>query len=177
MSFKINGINGICHHVYESPDVICFRDVANEAQVSYWYEWQGIKQNISMLEFFEEVEKCNLSPEKLSIRAWNDESGVIIDYGLRHQFWIPQSIIDDNEWDLDYLRTSLGDRLNQQNLKLKPCPFCGGKAKIMAAQEFKIGGDEGFVIQCENCHMNTISINCTHSPSSKEVVELWNKRV
>lgn len=138
MSFRVNGINGICHHAYDNPDVICFRDVVDDAHVSYWYEWQGINQDISMREFFEEVKKCNLSPDKLSIRAYEDGNGVIIDY--------------------------------------KPCPFCGGKAKIMVVQELRIGGDEGYVIQCENCYMNTASINGTYSFSSEDAIELWNRR-
>lgn len=177
MSFRVDGINGICHHAYDNPDVICFRDVVDDAHVSYWYEWQGISQDISMAEFFKEVEKCNLSPEKLSIRAYEDGSGVIIDCGLRHQFWIPKRVIDNNEWDLEYLRTSLDDRLDNKDIRLKPCPFCGGKAKVMLAQELRIGGDEGFVIQCEDCHMNTASINGTYFSNSADVIELWNRRV
>ena len=177
MSFRVEGINGICHHAYDNPEVICFRDVADDALASYWYEWQGISQSISMEQFFVEVGKCRLSAEKLSVRVLEDESGIIIDYGLRHQFWIQKSVIDNNDWDLEYLRTSLGDRLDNQDIELKPCPFCGGKAKIMAVQELRLGGDEGFVIQCEDCYMNTASINGTYSSNSTDVIELWNRRV
>ena len=65
-----------------------------------------------------------------------------------------------------------GDSMN-----LKPCPFCGGKAKIMVVQELRLGGDEGFVIQCEDCYMNTASINGTYSSNSTDAIELWNRRV
>lgn len=177
MSFKVDGINGICHHAYENPDVICFRDVINDAQVSPWYEWQGISQDISMKDFFKEVEDCNLSAEKLSIRAWNDENGIIIDYGLRHQFWIPMKVIENNEWDLRYLETPLEDRIDKKSFTLKPCPFCGGDARISVVQEHRIGGDEGFVIQCQKCYMNTASINGTYSPYSEDIIKMWNKRV
>lgn len=176
MSFRVDGINGICHYAYDKPEVICFRDVADDAHASYWYEWQGISQNISMEQFFEEVEKCGWSAEKLSVRALEDGSGVIIDHGLRHQFWIPMSVINNYDWDLEYLRTSLEDRIESQDIRLKPCPFCGEKAKLMVIQELRIGGDEGFVIQCENCHMNTATINGMYSPNSADVVEAWNQR-
>ena len=66
MGFRVDGVNGACHHAYDSPEVICFRDVADDAHASYWYEWQGISQDISVEQFFEEVEKCGLSREKLS---------------------------------------------------------------------------------------------------------------
>ena len=124
-----------------------------------------------------EVGECGLSTEKLSVRAFEDESGIIIDYGLRHQFWVPKIVIDNNDWDLEYLCTSLGDRLDNQDIELKPCPFCGRKAKIMVVQELRLGGDEGFVIQCKDCYMNTASINGTYSSNSTDVIELWNRRV
>lgn len=59
MGYTITGVNGICHD--GDPDVICFRDVVNDSVVSPWYEWQGISQNISMNDFLQEVEGCNLS--------------------------------------------------------------------------------------------------------------------
>ncbi len=65
---------------------------------------------------------------------------------LRHQFWIPMKVIENNEWDLEYLKTPLEDRVDKRSGELNPCPFCGGDARIMVVQEHRIGGDEGFVI-------------------------------
>jgi Lar family restriction alleviation protein len=177
MGFRVDGVNGACHHAYDSPEVICFRDVADDAHASYWYEWQGISQDISVEQFFEEVEKCGLSREKLSARTFENGGGIVIDWGLRHQFWIPMSVINNGDWDLGYLRTSPADRIESQDVRLKPCPFCGGKAEIMVLQELRLGGDEGFVVWCESCHMNTASINGTYFSSSEDAMELWNRRV
>ena len=100
-----------------------------------------------------------------------------MDYGLRQQFWIPRKIIEKNEWDLDNLRVPLGDRVYKLNSEIKNCPFCGGVAEINVLQELRIGGDEGVVIQCTKCLMNTASINGTYSSSSSGVIKLWNRRV
>lgn len=49
--------------------------------------------------------------------------------------------------------------------KLKPCPYCGGKAK-----EEEIGGDWDIV--CEDCQSSTKTY-----PTPKEAMEAWNRRV
>lgn len=48
--------------------------------------------------------------------------------------------------------------------KLKPCPFCGGKAKVWKS------GSYGVV--CNTCDANTGFIY----PNEQEPVEAWNKR-
>ena len=48
--------------------------------------------------------------------------------------------------------------------KLKPCPYCGGKAK-----EEEIGGD--WYIVCEDCQSSTKTY-----PTPKEAMEAWNRR-
>lgn len=173
MSFKLDKVIGTCHHSLEKPDCICFRDVVDDCHVSPWYEWVDLKNrgNISMKEFIEAVKDCNLSPEKLVLRAYEDGNGIVLDYGSRKQFWIPNT----EGWDLEYLRNPIDSRVKDTE-QLKPCPFCGGKAKIFVCQELRFGGDEGFVIQCTNCYMNTASINGTYSPCSEDIIKLWNRR-
>ena len=50
-------------------------------------------------------------------------------------------------------------------IELKPCPFCGGEAKMI-----KIGGATYF-IQCNECHSTSGAFS-----TSEEAVEAWNKR-
>ena len=57
--------------------------------------------------------------------------------------------------------------------KLKPCPFCGGKAKLLL-KSFDIF-NAGAYIMCEKCGARTILV--TRKPSNKKAVELWNRRV
>lgn len=49
--------------------------------------------------------------------------------------------------------------------KLKPCPYCGGKAK-----EVDLGGDWDII--CEDCQSSTKIY-----PTPKEAMEAWNRRV
>jgi len=41
VSFRVEGINGICHHAYDNPEVICFRDGSDDAHASYWINGKG----------------------------------------------------------------------------------------------------------------------------------------
>ena len=58
--------------------------------------------------------------------------------------------------------------------KLKPCPFCGGYAKLR-----KEG--EGYYVGCDNCgiRIRKMYLNNEVSPAMVQnaVIELWNKRV
>lgn len=58
----------------------------------------------------------------------------------------------------------MNDQISRQ--KLKPCPFCGGKAVILA------GFEEHIWIFCEECKAE-ISAHTTEA----EAIEAWNKRV
>lgn len=57
--------------------------------------------------------------------------------------------------------------------ELKPCPFCGGKAKLRIASEIwrdgkvEIGGWKAY---CENCGIETALEN------REKAVEKWNRR-
>ena len=52
--------------------------------------------------------------------------------------------------------------------KLKPCPFCGGLAKITGSQYCT---DMRWVI-CKDCHASTTVLD-----SEEEAIEAWNRRV
>lgn len=49
---------------------------------------------------------------------------------------------------------------------LKPCPFCGSRAKIYQAY------DNNFCIQCPKC-----TVTSPYCKSKEEAVEAWNRRV
>ncbi len=51
--------------------------------------------------------------------------------------------------------------------ELKPCPFCGGKAKIILLK-----GINAKYIQCENCRIST-----EVSSEDKTLIELWNRSI
>lgn len=61
------------------------------------------------------------------------------------------------------------------DIKLKPCPFCGGTAKVY--REKNHGGLDGSVVRCENCGAKaewkalSYTTACDH-----EAAEAWNRR-
>lgn len=67
--------------------------------------------------------------------------------------------------------------------ELKPCPFCGGEAKIKATQE---GKDLKIWCQCQKCHARTTGYYANTEwenntmqnimQSKTNAVEEWNKR-
>ncbi len=143
-----------------------------------WIEWEGIKQDITMEEFFEEIRNCNLDPERLVLKSYRDDDseGLLLDYGLRKQFYIPR--IDDT-WDLEKLSIPLSERFNTTNVNIKPCPFCGSKVKLFRCDELRSIGEEGWVIQCTNddCGFSTTNINGGYSYNAKQLVKKWNTRI
>ena len=56
--------------------------------------------------------------------------------------------------------------------KLKPCPFCGGKAKVIEEYDCMIGKNAYF-IECCNCRATFYNGNAN---KNKEI-EKWNRRV
>lgn len=57
--------------------------------------------------------------------------------------------------------------------RLKPCPFCGGNAKIYSGeQNFLIYKQKCYSVFCELCKCAT-----QYEGTEKEAVEDWNKRV
>lgn len=57
------------------------------------------------------------------------------------------------------------------NLKLKNCPFCGSKAKIINLDD---EGDDYFMVQCEN---EECGAGCTFGEGTKtQISKRWNNR-
>ena len=56
--------------------------------------------------------------------------------------------------------------LEMSNEKLKPCPFCGGKAKLLADH-----GNIKFWVCCKKCIADTLIYD-----SKQEAIESWNRR-
>ncbi len=61
--------------------------------------------------------------------------------------------------------------------KLKPCPFCGGEAKIVHHKFFsevvRHWEDGGYSIECKNCHASGYQLWSCEKQASKA----WNRRV
>lgn len=57
--------------------------------------------------------------------------------------------------------------------ELKPCPFCGGKAKIVMTEDDtgECVGPFFFWIRCEECHLETGA-----KSSESEAIKEWNRR-
>ena len=53
--------------------------------------------------------------------------------------------------------------------KLKPCPFCGGEAKICQEK------GAYWEVACEDCYASVGVYNCYEDKG--EAIEAWNKRV
>lgn len=66
-------------------------------------------------------------------------------------------------------------------IKLKPCPFCGGRAKLKHGYPYRqIKGMRQAVVQCKSCGCRTITYRQLPYQSWTEVddeaVNAWNKR-
>lgn len=60
----------------------------------------------------------------------------------------------------------------KQKKELKPCPFCGGEAKIHTSEEFFLIDKKKFSsVFCKNCQATSRYFN-----TSKEAIEAWNRR-
>lgn len=65
--------------------------------------------------------------------------------------------------------------MNIKDIKLKPCPFCGGKAKlIINMQSF----EPYAMVRCENCSAKTKNVmQSVDYCAVDEAVKLWNQRM
>ena len=53
-------------------------------------------------------------------------------------------------------------------IKLKPCPFCGGEAELGT---FSTNSDDKFLVECSNCGVATLLYYDT-----EKATEAWNRR-
>lgn len=90
---------------YDRPEVICYRTVINDAVCSWWFVWGGIAKEVSAEDFIQEIKNRNMNPENLGISAYPDDDGIIIDYGLWLQFWIPNTAWKDCERDVECIKS------------------------------------------------------------------------
>ena len=64
----------------------------------------------------------------------------------------------------------------EPNIKLRPCPFCGGEAAL-------VGSFSCYVVRCTKCGAETIEVEMNwglYTPYYaiiNEAAKLWNKRV
>jgi Lar family restriction alleviation protein len=55
--------------------------------------------------------------------------------------------------------------------KIKPCPFCGGKADV--TRYYESGEEIGSAIVCNNCG---VSVHNVEADNVQDNVKAWNKR-
>ena len=66
-------------------------------------------------------------------------------------------------------------------IKLLPCPFCGGKA-VIYHQSSKYTNRDGNFVHCMECGCRTKLFECygnttkTHEDTKQEAIEAWNTR-
>ena len=58
-------------------------------------------------------------------------------------------------------------------MKLKPCPFCGGEAEEIEAEE---AGPQAFVICCKSCMASSRVLFALMCDVSEQLAEAWNAR-
>ena len=58
---------------------------------------------------------------------------------------------------------------------LKPCPFCGGVAKLYREQG--VGGINGSIVRCEKCGAKAAWKQMSYTTAcDHEAIEAWNRR-
>lgn len=66
-------------------------------------------------------------------------------------------------------------------MKLKPCPFCGGKASYMTyitERGVFIRSRKYIYFKCKNCEAQTKAFpESVHYSAEEKAMEAWNKRV
>ncbi len=57
--------------------------------------------------------------------------------------------------------------------KLKPCPFCGGEAKVYSVNIFKAE----IYVKCQTCNSRTLTYKGGHFGDTKYLaIQAWNRR-
>ena len=57
--------------------------------------------------------------------------------------------------------------MEEEKIKLEPCPFCGEKARICGSDEIEL-----VFIECTKCYSQTNTYK-----TDKEAIKAWNRRV
>lgn len=64
--------------------------------------------------------------------------------------------------------------------KLKPCPFCGGRARVCGVFPMAAGGSFARCVRCDECgaHGGMFVVHAGSLPDTarERAVEAWNKR-
>lgn len=71
------------------------------------------------------------------------------------------------------------DILNMNEVNLKACPFCGGKAKFHIAKVTSMATLQKAEIRCSNCLASTATLPLwPNDPNMAEpfLIEAWNRR-
>ena len=63
------------------------------------------------------------------------------------------------------------------NIKLKPCPFCGGEAKLQTSMSISLQRLSMAYVMCEECKVATDAVFEYESDDFiYEVIKRWNRR-
>ena len=69
---------------------------------------------------------------------------------------------------------------NEMTTELKPCPFCGGQAKIIEHEGLVDNITDGYQVQCMTCFSSNSGASCkagfSKDKARYEAVKLWNNR-
>ena len=57
------------------------------------------------------------------------------------------------------------------DIKLLPCPFCGGEAEVFTSDEIGYLGNDGYTVKCGSCICGT-----GHYKDRQRAIEMWNTR-
>ena len=83
--------------------------------------------------------------------------------------------------ELERLNEIECERLEEEENKkmgIKPCPFCGGKAKISKLPEDYGYHPAYYIVVCKDDTCRGFSYpNCGDSPTKEDAVDRWNRRV
>lgn len=63
--------------------------------------------------------------------------------------------------------------MTDSEINLLPCPFCGGEAQIVVADEVS---PDSYCVSCERCHCSSIVRTACGEPVDRMLAEVWNER-